>query len=173
MAPVRSLERDKHPSLEGSGESSAAKILHERHRWFEGYWNTYRLSLHAVFDQAVFDGAPLGRTSTAMLPGLCWFFHILAGVAGNILPSRRPTCRDRCGVRPPAWLAWLACRRLAKWLPWMRFCIQTKTRVEGDVVAGGAGAEHHHAAALHHEAGDREGGSPGCSKTKSTFMPCR
>jgi hypothetical protein len=25
-------------------------------------------------------------------------------------------------------------------------------RVEGEVVAGGAGAEHHHAAALHHEA---------------------
>src|SRR5579864_4317114 len=29
-------------------------------------------------------------------------------------------------------------------------------RVEGDVVAGGAGAEHHHAAALDHEAGNRE-----------------
>ena len=32
-----------------------------------------------------------------------------------------------------------------------------EARVEGEVVAGGAGAEHDHAAALHDEAGDREG----------------
>src|SRR3546814_9337369 len=32
-----------------------------------------------------------------------------------------------------------------------------EARVEGDVVAGGAGAEHHHAATLHHEAAHREG----------------
>src|SRR5665811_615109 len=30
-------------------------------------------------------------------------------------------------------------------------------RIEGEIVAGGAGAEHHHAAALHHQAGDRKG----------------
>src|SRR5262249_61754108 len=29
-------------------------------------------------------------------------------------------------------------------------------RIEGDVVAGGAGAEHDHTAALHHQAGDRK-----------------
>jgi membrane protein len=45
-------------------------------------------------------------------------------------------------------------------------------RVEGQVEAGGAGAEHDHAAALHHEAGQREGRSPGCSNTMSTsFLP--
>src|SRR5581483_4844245 len=32
-----------------------------------------------------------------------------------------------------------------------------EARIEGEVVAGGAGAEHDHAAALHDEAGDREG----------------
>src|SRR3546814_19943904 len=32
-----------------------------------------------------------------------------------------------------------------------------EARVEGDVVAGGAGAEHHNAAAIHHEAAHREG----------------
>src|SRR5262249_61132926 len=31
------------------------------------------------------------------------------------------------------------------------------TRVEGEIVARGAGAEYHHAAALHDQAGDREG----------------
>jgi hypothetical protein len=55
-------------------------------------------------------------------------------------------------------LAWLACFRLAKWLPWTRFWrIHTIARVHGQVVAGGAGAEHDHAAALHDEARDREG----------------
>src|SRR5580692_10238018 len=35
------------------------------------------------------------------------------------------------------------------------------TGVEGDVVAGGAGAEHHHAAAFDHQAGHRERGFAG------------
>ena len=48
-----------------------------------------------------------------------------------------------------------------------------EARVEGEVVAGGAGAEHDHAAALHDEAGDREGLLAGMLEHDVDVLACR
>ena len=64
----------------------------------------------------------LAWTSTAMLPGLCWFFHIFMCARGmstqaNTSLMQGSTCRLMTNR-----LAAIACFRLAKWLPCRRFC---------------------------------------------------
>src|SRR3546814_831707 len=69
----------------------------------------------------------LALTSTAMLPGLCWFFHIFVWARGMSAQAKTSDMQGSRRRSMTSWLAWLACSRLAKWLPWMRFCrIHTK-----------------------------------------------
>src|ERR1700729_1477438 len=66
-------------------------------------------------------------TSTAMLPGLCSFFHILVWAAGISVQGNTSDMQGSMRRSSTNLLAAEACLRLAKCEPWMRFCrIQTK-----------------------------------------------
>ena len=96
-------------------------------------------------------------TSTAMLPGGCWFFHIFMCASGIL--SHGNTSLMQGSMRRSS-TNWLAARRLLQMREMRALDALLPhpdvARIEGDVVAGGAGAEHHHAAALHDEARHRE-----------------
>ena len=98
------------------------------------------------------------ETSTAMLPGLCWFFHILVWALG--MSSQAKTSRH-AGIDAPLDHQLVGLARLQQIGEVAALdallAHPHEAGIEGEVVAGGAGAEHHHAAALHDEAGDREG----------------
>ena len=100
----------------------------------------------------------LAWTSTAMLPGLCWFFHILVWARG--MSSQAKTSRH-AGIDAALdhQLVGLARLQQVGEVAALDALLAhpDEAGVHGEVVAGGAGAEHHHAAALHHEARDREG----------------
>ena len=92
-------------------------------------------------------------TSTAMLPGLCSFFHIIWCARGNLRPRQHlahagiDAAVEHELVGGRGLLEMREVRALDALLPH-----PDVARIEGDVVAGGAGAEHHHAAALDHQA---------------------
>ena len=56
-----------------------------------------------------------------MFPGLCLFSHILVWALGMSAQSKTSLMQGSMRRSITSWLAWLACSRLAKWLPWMRF----------------------------------------------------
>ena len=106
-----------------------------------------------------------------MLPGLCWLRRILSCARGMSLQANTSDMQGSTLRVSTMSFAALACLRLAKWLPCTLLAHPQEAGVQGQVVAGSAGADHHHAAALDHEHRDRKGRLARCSNTMSTSLP--
>ena len=107
-----------------------------------------------------------------MFPGLCWFFHILVWALGMSAHSKTSLMQGSMRRSITSWLAWLACSRLAKWLPWMRFWrIHTKraSMVRLKPVVPAQKTTMPPRFTMLHDTG--KVCSPGCSNTKSTSLP--
>src|SRR5208282_55776 len=106
--------------------SQTALLVRTPHGSFCGGATAY-FRAASITSSKVRKPVPGALTSTAMLPGACWFFHILVWATGICAHGKTSDMHGSMRRSMTNLFAAEACLRLAKWEPWIRFCrIQTK-----------------------------------------------